>query len=153
MGLITASSVNFDLLPMNRVIGYYIYDEEEKDVTDIRDLLIDEKTHEPRYAVIEVGGFLSIAGKKLLIPWVSLVKGGMSRMDINCSAEHMIYTPLAHDQLNPTRVEEESIHRHFNAEPYWINEPGEKTEPAPTTRPVADNAPVEKLSMEDNDTK
>ncbi len=153
MGLITASSINFDLLPPNRVIGYYIYDEEEKDVTDIRDLLVDDKTHEPRYAIIEIGGFLSIAGKKLLIPWVSLVKGGMSRMDINCSAEHMAYTPLAHDQLNPTREEEESIHFHFSAEPYWINEPEEKAEPAPTTQPPVDDTPMENLSMEDNDTK
>jgi len=153
MGLITASSINFDLLPTNRVIGYYIYDEEEKDVTDIRDLLVDDKTHEPRYAIIEIGGFLSIAGKKLLIPWVSLVKGGMSRMDINCSAEHMMYTPLAHDQLNPTRAEEESIHFHFNAEPYWINDHEEKTEPAPTAKPPVNNTSIEDLSMEDNDTK
>lgn len=154
MGLITASSINFDLLPMDRVVGYYIYDEEDKDVADIRDLLIDKKTHKPIYAIIEIGGFLSIAGKKLLIPWTALTKGGISRMNINCASEHITHTPVAHDQLNPTRVEEESIHFHFSLEPYWVNEQEETIEdgakPPAITKPAVNDSPINDLLM-DND--
>ncbi|MGK7345248.1 MAG: PRC-barrel domain-containing protein [Candidatus Nitrospinota bacterium M3_3B_026] len=126
MGLVTASSVNYDLSPQDRVIGYYVYDSMERDVAGVRDLLVDEDTHKPRYAIIEVGGFLSIRGKRVLLPWSALVKAGMSRLDINCSLEHIAAAPMVMDPYNPTVAEEESLSRHFNAEPYW--EAGEETE-------------------------
>lgn len=119
MGLITASSVNFDLPHHHMVIGYYIYDNMDKDVADIRDLLVDSETRQPRYAMIEIGGLMAIKGKVILIPWAALTKGGMSRMDINCPEEQIISAPSPHDPLAPKRAEEEFIHSFFHIEPYW----------------------------------
>lgn len=159
MGLVTASSTNYDLPPMTMVIGYYIYDIMEKDVADIRDLLVDEKTRKPRYAVIEVGGLMSIRGKIILIPWTLLAKGGISRLDINCPEEQIFAAPTALEALAPNRVEEESIHRYFNAEPYWESEPAEAeteeeespdSEPKPPAKPV-DDKPLEDLSLENDE--
>jgi len=127
MGLVTASSINFDLASHHRVIGYYVYDEMENDVADIREMLVDEQTHVPRYVIIEIGGLLAIRGKKILIPWNALIKGGISRLDVACSQEQVQHAPTPMDYLNPTREEEESIHRYFNAEPYWLEKEVEIT--------------------------
>jgi hypothetical protein len=122
MALVTASSVNFDLAQQHHVIGYYIYDNMERDVAGIRNLLVDQQTHVPRYAVIEIGGMLSIAGKKLLIPWKALKRGGISRLNIGIPSEQIQSAPLPLSQMAPTRVEEESIHLFFKVEPYWFEE-------------------------------
>ncbi len=163
MGLVTASSINYDLLPAFRVKGYYLYDEEENEVAEIRDILVDSHTRKPRYVAIEIGGFLAIEGKKLLIPWNSLKKGGLSRLDINHSQEHILLAPIALDQINPTREEEERIHSHFDVEPYWKNEPFEKEETEnrsssarnddnkPETETPADETPIAGLEMEKNE--
>ncbi|MBI4667215.1 MAG: PRC-barrel domain-containing protein [Nitrospinae bacterium] len=133
MGLVTASSINFDMAPAYRVMGYYVYDDMDKDITSIRELLVDEATHRPRYVIIEVGGFLSIMGKKILIPWSALAKGGMSRLNVNCSMEQVLAAPSPHTPLSPTQVEEEGIHRHFNVEPYWFEE-------SPDEKPISGSA-------------
>ncbi len=152
MSLVTASSINFDLHPLHRVIGYYIYDEMDKDIADIRDLLVDEETHVPRYAIIEIGGFLSIRGKKILIPWVALKKGGISRMDINCSEEHIAYTPVPKEELKPTQPEEESIHFHFSVEPYWLMSPEPKIITEPDTIPETGRENlIDNLTLEENE--
>jgi sporulation protein YlmC with PRC-barrel domain len=122
MGLVTASSLNWNLIPAFRVIGYYIYDSMDKDIASVSDLLVDSETKRPRYALIEVGGFLSIRGKKILIPWGALRRGGMSRLNVNNIMENVLAAPTPMNPLNPTRVEEESIHRHFNAEFYWLED-------------------------------
>lgn len=163
MSLVTASSINYNLLPAFRVKGYFLYDEEENEVAEIRDILVDSNTRKPRYVTIEIGGFLAIEGKKMLIPWNSLKKGGLSRLDINCHQEHIMLAPIALDQTNPTHEEEESIHNHFHVEPYWINEPSEreKTEDASPsdmnddnkheTEIPADKTPIAGLEMEKNE--
>lgn len=122
MGLVTASSLNWDLIPAFRVIGYYIYDSMDKDITSVCELLVDSETRRPRYALIEVGGFLSIRGKKILIPWSALRRGGMSRLNVNNIMENVLAAPTPMDPLNPTQVEEESIHRYFNVEFYWLED-------------------------------
>lgn len=132
MSLVTASSINFNLLPPYRVVNYYIYDIMNKDVAAIQDILVDADRRVPRYVIVEIGGFLAIRGKKILVPWNALKKGGLSRMDVNCVAEHIIYAPSPFDPLAPTAVEEESVHRHFNVEPYWVDEPETKPAPPPT---------------------
>ena len=122
MSLITASSINWDLIPAFRVIGYYIYDSMDKDIASVRELLVDSEIRRPRYAVIEVGGFLSIRGKKILIPWGALTRGGMSRLNVNNIMENVMAAPSPMDPLKPTREEEASIHRHFNTEFYWLED-------------------------------
>lgn len=122
MSLVTASSINWDLIPAFRVAGYYVYDSMDKDIANIRELLVDSETRRPRYVLIEVGGFLSIRGKKILIPWGALRRGGMSRLNVNNLMENVLAAPTPMNPLNPTLVEEESIHRHFNVEFYWLED-------------------------------
>ena len=126
MGLITLSNATFDLGSDERVIGYYLYDEFENEICDIRDLLLDEETHKPRYVIIEVGGLLSIKGKRVIIPWRLLRRRGVSRLDIARSEEDVLMSPAPNDAEKPTREEEKSVHNYFNIEPYWLTEEDEE---------------------------
>ncbi len=152
MSLITASSIKYDLLAAYRVVGYYIYDCMDKDVADIRDLLIDDITRVPRYAIIEIGGMMSIKGKKLLIPWGALEKGSMSRMDMKWPLEQIIGAPAPFVAEKPSRAEEESIHSYFGVEPYWLYEKNVtdgKTETV--TKPLLDGKQIENLVLDKDD--
>lgn len=160
MGLVTASSTNFDLRPQHMVIGYYVYDEMERDIADVRDLLVDEESHKPLYVIIEIGGLMSIRGKKILLPWSALRKGGMSRLDINWPIEHVMAAPAPMEPLEPKREEEESIHRHFHVEPYWLEEESEITTEGETPKekekggkekPADDEPDIDNLRLEKND--
>ncbi|MBI5814162.1 MAG: PRC-barrel domain-containing protein [Nitrospinae bacterium] len=154
MELVTASSINYDLAPHHRVVGYYIYDVVDKDITDVRDLLVDRQTRKPRYAVIEIGGFLAIRGKKILIPWGALKKGGMSRLNVNREAEHVMAAPAPHVIDMPTRVEEENVHRHFGVDPYWWGEEEDEEkeikpeEPASRPQAAPEGEPIGDLKLE-----
>jgi len=152
MSLITASSVKYDLPAAYRVIGYYIYDCMDKDVADIRDLLIDDVARVPRYAIIEIGGMMSIKGKKLLIPWAALEKGGMSRMNMKWPIEQIIGVSAPFVAHEPTRAEEESIHSYFGVEPYWLDEKNMaagKTETV--TKPLLDDKQITNLVLDKDD--
>ena len=154
MALVTASSINFDIAQQHHVIGYYIYDVMDKDVASIRDLLVDQESHLPRYAVIEIGGMLSIIGKKILIPWVALTRGGISRMDIAMASEQIQAAPIPLSQLAPTRTEEESIHRFFNVTPYWLEELEIiDDKKAPARKPAPLDEITEKLILEKDERK
>ena len=126
MGLITLSNATFSLGSDERVIGYYLYDEFENEICDIRDVLLDEETHKPRYVIIEVGGLLSIKGKRVIIPWRLLRRRGVSRLDIARSEEDVLMSPAPNDAEKPTREEEKSVHNYFNIEPYWLTEEDEE---------------------------
>lgn len=122
MGLTTASALNNDLRPQDRVVGYYLYDDQEREVSAVRDLVVDRRTRRPRYLVIEIGGLMGVAGIRLLIPWGAVVKGGVSRLNIRWPAEHVLAAPTPTEPTLPTEAEEESIHHHFGLVPYWIDE-------------------------------
>ncbi len=151
MALITASSINYDLRTQDRVLGYYVYDPSDRDIGDIRELLVDEKSRKPRYALIEIGGIMAIKGKKIPIPWSALEKGGMSRMDIKLMEEEIIAAPTPFDPLNPTRVEEESLHYHFHVDPYWFDSEGEDQTQPGTLKPKDGIDIPDKLELENND--
>jgi hypothetical protein len=121
MALVSIRQKEIDLISSYRVRGYYLYDENETEVASVKDLLIDEELKIPRYVLIEVGGLLAISGRRILIPWGALRKGGMSRLNVRKNIEEIIAAPVAADPSAPTQVEEESIHRYFDIEPYWID--------------------------------
>lgn len=121
MALVSIRQKEIDLISSYRVRGYYLYDENETEVASVKDLLVDEELGMPRYVLIEIGGLLAIAGRQILIPWGALRKGGMSRLNVRKNMEEIILAPTATDPLAPTQAEEESIHRYFDTEPYWLD--------------------------------
>lgn len=57
------------LCASGKVIGLDLHNDSEKTLGDIGDLLIDPRSGEIRYAVLEVGGFLGVGEDNRIVPW------------------------------------------------------------------------------------
>lgn len=64
-----ASAEKYLIAPSAKVVGLRLDTPERKNVGEISDLLVDPKSGELRYAVLEVGGFLGIGEDKRVVPW------------------------------------------------------------------------------------
>ncbi len=60
---------NHVLAPAGKVLGLSVHNNSEKNLGEIGDLLIDPRTGELRYAVLEVGGFLGMGEAQRIVPW------------------------------------------------------------------------------------
>jgi len=58
------------LTPSGKVLGLAIHNDTDKNLGEVGDLLIDPRSGEIRYAILEVGGFLGMNEDKRVVPWV-----------------------------------------------------------------------------------
>jgi len=56
------------LYPINRIVGFYLYDNHHEMVGRIQGLMVDPEFYKPRYLVLTIGGFLFTEGKIVLVP-------------------------------------------------------------------------------------
>lgn len=63
------AGANHMLAPAGKVLGLGIHNATEKNMGEIGDLLIDPRSGEIRYAVLEVGGFLGMNEDRRIVPW------------------------------------------------------------------------------------
>ena len=66
------STSNSDVISSDRVEGTAVYNEAGDKLGSIDDLMIDKRTGEVRYAVLEFGGFLGIGTDRYPLPWSAL---------------------------------------------------------------------------------
>jgi sporulation protein YlmC with PRC-barrel domain len=59
----------FVLFPAGNVLGLEVTNDSQKDLGTIDDLLIDPRSGEIRYAVLEAGGFLGMGEDHRIVPW------------------------------------------------------------------------------------
>lgn len=59
----------FVLFPAGNVLGLEVTNDSQKDLGKIDDLLIDPRSGEIRYAVLEAGGFLGMGEDHRIVPW------------------------------------------------------------------------------------
>jgi len=60
---------SYVLYPKGSVLGLDVMNESQKNVGEIGDLLVDPRTGEIRYAVLDVGGFLGLGEDHRVVPW------------------------------------------------------------------------------------
>jgi hypothetical protein len=56
----------------NTLIGNDVYNLEDEDLGDIKEIMLDMEGGEVSYAVLSFGGFLGIADKLFAVPWSAL---------------------------------------------------------------------------------
>jgi sporulation protein YlmC with PRC-barrel domain len=60
----------FLLAPSGGVLGLAVHNDSDKNLGEVGDLLIDPRSGEIRYAILEVGGFLGMNEDRRVVPWV-----------------------------------------------------------------------------------
>ncbi len=102
-----------------RIRRFDVIDTTGKTVAPVLDLLYDPEVREVRYVMVEIGGLLSIAGKRLLIPASLFIRVGSGQVQALIPLELLVGAPVPEDFEQPTRGEEEAVFSYFETIPYW----------------------------------
>ena len=96
------------------------------DIGHVEDFIIDDETWAIRYLVIDTRNWR--AGKKVLVSpqWIERVSWSESTVFVNLPRETIQQSPEYTDESLLTRDYETELHRHYNRQGYWGDEPADK---------------------------
>ncbi|MBT3921087.1 MAG: hypothetical protein HOF21_00780 [Nitrospina sp.] len=107
----------FDLRKMDRVIGFYLYDKFNESIARINAILVDSETYHCYYLVINLGGFLQLGGKTVVLPVEIWEVEDLGKVKTKWRKESMIEAPIPADLKNITKIEEELIRDYYGLPP------------------------------------
>ncbi|MGD0883540.1 MAG: PRC-barrel domain-containing protein [Thermodesulfovibrionales bacterium] len=92
----------------------------------IEDFIIDDETWAIRYLIIDTRNWWP--GKKVLVSpqWIERVSWQESKVFVNLSRETIKHSPEYTEESLLTRDYEAMLHRHYNRQGYWVDEPAAK---------------------------
>jgi uncharacterized protein YrrD len=92
----------------------------------VDDFIIDDQTWAIRYLVIDTASWW--AGKKVLVSpqWIDHVSWEELKVFVNLSRESIMQSPEYSEEELLTRDYETQLHRHYNRNIYWKEEPAER---------------------------
>jgi uncharacterized protein YrrD len=95
----------------------------------VEDFVIDDKTWAIRYLIINTQNWWP--GKKVLISplWIERVSWSEAKVFVNLTRESVKQSPEYTEESLPTRDYETALHRHYNRQGYWVDEPAAKEYP------------------------
>lgn len=93
------------------------------EIGHVEDFVIDDETWAIRYLIIDTGNWWP--GKKVLVSprWIESVSWGQSRIFVDLSRETIKRSPAYINETQFTRDYEEGLHKHYNRQGYWVDEP------------------------------
>ena len=107
------------------VSGYQIQ-AADGEIGHVEDFLIDDETWAIRYLIIGTRNWWP--GKKVLVSpqWIERVSWGEWKVYVNISRETVKQSPEYTEASLLTREYETKLHRHYNCQGYWVDEPNAK---------------------------
>ena len=104
------------------VSGYHIH-AADGDIGHVDDFMIDDESWAIRYLIISTINWWP--GKKVLISpqWIERVSWVDSKVFVNLSRENIKRSPEYNEECVLTRDYEVGLHRHYNRQVYWVDEP------------------------------
>ena len=104
------------------VSGYHIQ-ATDGEIGHVEDFIIDDETWAIRYLIIDTRNWWP--GKKVLISpqWIERVSWSESKVFVNLSRETIKQSPEYTEESLLTRDYETGLHRHYNRQGYWVDEP------------------------------
>ena len=107
------------------VSGYSIQ-ATDGEIGHVEDFIIDDETWAIRYLIIDTQNWWS--GKKVLIApsWIERVSWAESKVFVNLPRETIKQALEYTEESLLTRVYEIELHRHYNRQGYWVDEPAAK---------------------------
>lgn len=93
------------------------------EIGHVDDFIINDETWTIRYLILDTNNWLP--GKKVLIStqWIDSISWEDSKVYVNLSRETINKVPEYDEDMVLTRDYEAQLHRHYNREGYWFNEP------------------------------
>jgi uncharacterized protein YrrD len=109
----------------NDVTGHHIQ-AADGEIGHVEDFIIDDETWAIRYLIVNTSNWW--AGKKVLVSpqWIERVSWGERKVFVNLSRDAIKHSPEYTDEFLPTRDYEVGLHRHYNRQGYWVDEPAAK---------------------------
>jgi uncharacterized protein YrrD len=109
----------------HHVSGYHIQ-AADGEIGHVDDFIIDDETWAIRYLIIDTRNWWP--GKKVLVSpqWIERVSWSESTVFVNQSRETIKQAPEYTEEFLPTRDYETGLHRHYNRQGYWVDEPAAK---------------------------
>ncbi|MFJ7106168.1 PRC-barrel domain-containing protein [Pseudomonas sp. NPDC098740] len=111
-----------DLMGADTLIGNDVYNHNEEDLGDIKEIMLDVRSGRVSYAVLSFGGFLSMGEKLFAVPWNALTLDTVNkRFVLNVEKERLENAP-GFDKDNWPNMADESwateIHSFYGTKPY-----------------------------------
>jgi hypothetical protein len=107
------------------VSGHHI-EAADGEIGHVEDFLIDDQTWAIRYLIVNTRNWWP--GKKVLVSprWIERVSWSESKVFVNLSRETIKQSPEYTEESLPTRDYETALHRHYDRQGYWVDEPTAK---------------------------
>ncbi len=103
----------FKLRKTDRVIGFYLYDKFNESIARIDAVLVDSQSFHSFYLVINLGGFLQVSGKIVVLPVEVCEVEDLGKVKTEWRKESMLEAPAPIDITNLTTLEEELIRDYY----------------------------------------
>lgn len=102
--------------------GYHIQANDDE-IGHVEDFIVDDETWAIRYLVVDTKNWW--AGKKVLVStrWIEKISWKESKVFANLSRENIKQAPQYTEKTKLTRDYETKLHRHYNQQGYWSDEP------------------------------
>lgn len=106
----------------NTLDGNDVYNKQDEDLGDVKEIMIDVPTGRVAYAVLSFGGFLGMGEKLFAVPWSALKLDTVNkRFVLDVSKERLKEAPgfdkdAWPDMADPTWVK--GIHSYYGVTPY-----------------------------------
>ena len=96
------------------------------EIGHVEDFIIDDETWVIRYLIIDTRNWW--LGKKVLVSpqWIKRISWDESKVFINLYREKIRQSPEYTEESLLTRDYETGLHRHYNRQGYWVDEPDAK---------------------------
>ena len=114
-----------EVMGAGTLIGNDVYNRQDEDLGDIKEIMLDMRSGRVNYAVLSFGGFLGMADKLFAVPWNALTLDTENkRFVLNVSKQQLENAP-GFDQDNwPDMADptwENKIHSYYGTKPYSSN--------------------------------
>jgi len=114
-----------DLMGADTLIGNDVYNHNEEDLGDIKEIMLDVRSGRVSYAVLSFGGFLGMGEKLFAVPWNALTLDTVNkRFVLNVEKERLENAPGFDKDSWPNMADESwasEIHTFYGTKPYDYN--------------------------------
>ena len=97
----------------DRVIGFYLYDKFNEVIAKVDSVVTNHQTYQCHYLIINLGGFLKVSGKLILVPVEICEVIDLGKIKTEWRKESMLDAPSPINVKNITGVEEEMIRNYY----------------------------------------